>query len=64
MPWPVATSARPTGHRCPTCQVLATSVLQFGGSPDSGRPPAETAPGGRPDTTAPVESVDLAAGCG
>jgi hypothetical protein len=33
---------------------------RFGSSPDSGRPPAETTPGGRPATTAPVDSTGLA----
>ncbi len=36
------------------------TLCQVHHSPDSGRPPAETAPGGRPDTTTPVDSACLA----
>lgn len=55
--------SQPTGCR-PTPQLPAP---QFGNSPDSGRPPVEQflrpipAPGGRPDTTTPVDSASLAA---
>lgn len=55
MPWSRGTSAQPTGRQCPTCQALAqVPNPQRHTSPDPGRPPAETAPGGRLDTTAPV----------
>ena len=59
MLWSVPTSAQPTGRPCPTCQALPgvpVPAPQLGNPPDSGRPPADTAPGGRPDTTAPVKS--------
>jgi hypothetical protein len=35
------------------------TLCQVHDSSDSGRPPAETAPGGRPDTTTPVESASV-----
>ncbi|MGQ0717990.1 MAG: hypothetical protein ACT4NP_11910 [Pseudonocardiales bacterium] len=55
MPWSRGTSAQPTGRQCPTCQALAqVPNPQRHTSPDPGRSPAETAPGGRLDTTAPV----------
>ncbi len=57
MLWSVPTSAQPTGRPCPTCQALPgvpVGAPQFGNPPDSGRPPAETAPGGRPDTKTPA----------
>lgn len=38
------------------------TLCQIHNSPDSGRPPDETAPGGRPDTTTPVDSASIAAG--
>jgi hypothetical protein len=37
------------------------TLCQVRHSPDAGRPPAETAPGGRPDTTTPVASASTAA---
>jgi hypothetical protein len=45
-----------SGWRVSTLHRWALSP-QCGNSPDSDRPPAETAPGGRPDTTAPVRSA-------
>ena len=40
------------------------TLCQIHHSPDSGRPPAETAPGGRPDTTAPGDSASVTGGAG
>ncbi|MGH3771899.1 MAG: hypothetical protein ACRDRW_10960, partial [Pseudonocardiaceae bacterium] len=37
------------------------ALCQVHSSPDSGRPPVETAPGGRPDTTTPMDSAHPAA---
>lgn len=43
-----------------TGYVRYVTLCRVHNSPDSGRPPAETAPGGRLDTTTPVESAGLA----
>ncbi len=56
MPWSTRTSAQPTGRQCPTCPALAPGQVpdpQRHNPPYSGRPPAEKAPGGRPDTPTP-----------
>ncbi|MGH4009893.1 MAG: hypothetical protein ACRDTH_17370 [Pseudonocardiaceae bacterium] len=45
---------QPASRRCPTCEapaVVPISAPQCHNSPDTGRPPVEHAPGGRPDTT-------------
>jgi hypothetical protein len=72
MAWSVSASAQltsaqpahtqPAERSCLTCEALATlrvPASQFSNSPDSGRPPAETAPGGRPDTTTQSGPVGL-----
>jgi hypothetical protein len=59
-PDPESCGARPVTVTDTGCARYVT-LCQVHNSPDSGRPPAETAPGGRPDTTTPVDSASPAA---